>query len=153
MKSTATLLKKPPNLLRKDSWTKQFSGNHQDNGTSSAKHLLQSPFFLSGNNLSFKLKLYYNVQDLNCRPKILQQRDSNTDSLTGNFLKFLKKSFVFRVCLLVGSLLVKLKTITFCFKLHIFHDHMNTVSIDKFIFRNIVGGYQNKNPLQTFLCG
>lgn len=94
MKSTATLLKKPPNLLRKDSWTKQFSGNHQDNGTSSAKHLLQSPFFLLGNNLSFKLKLYYNVQDLNCRPKILQQRDSKTDFLSKNFLEFLRKSLV-----------------------------------------------------------
>ena len=47
-------------------------------------------------------------------PKILQQRHSKIEFFPENFQEFLMESLVFRARLLIGSPLLKLKTITMC---------------------------------------
>ena len=54
---------------------------------------------------------------------MLQQGDPNTDFLSDNFLKLLNESLVFRAPLVVGSSLLKFKTITMCFK-HVFCNNL-----------------------------
>ena len=96
-----------------------LSVNCHSNRTHWAKHLWQTSF-LKFNPILAALDFTTELQDLTCKPNILQQRDSTTDFLSENFLKFLKKSLNIGACLLVTSFLLKLKTIAICFKLHIF---------------------------------
>ena len=63
------------------------------------------------------------MQVLDHRPETLQQTGSSADILSEVFSKTFRKNLVFRACLIVGFSLLRLKTITVCFKLNIFHNN------------------------------
>ena len=87
-------------------------------------------------NLNFDTEL----QVVNCRTTILQQGDSNTDFLRGISKTFKGKLF-YITRLMVRSFLLKLKSTTMCFELHIFYSNLQK------------NAHQNRNPAQTFLWG
>ena len=69
--------------------------------------------------------------------------------ILGIFWNFWRKRF--RVRVVIRSLLIMLNTITMCLKNLIFFTiTWRSTSMDKFILRNIVGCYQNKNSSQNF---
>ena len=63
------------------------------------------------------------MQVLDHRPETLQQAGSSADFLSEVFSKTFREDLVFRACLIVGSILLRLKTVTICFKLNIFHNN------------------------------
>ena len=71
----------------------------------------------------------------------------------GYFPKHSKKSIVFRACLVPGSFLLRLKTITMCFEPNIFRNNLTGNVYKQFFLKNIVDSYQNRNQSQTFLWG
>ena len=71
-------------------------------------------------SLNFTTKL----QVVKCRTKVWQHGDFNTNFLPESFPKLLKKSLIFRGRLVIGSFLLKLYTVTVCFKLNVFHNNL-----------------------------
>ena len=73
-----------------------------------------------------------------------------TNFLYKSFLKTSKrKSLVFVACLVIGSFLSKLKTVTKCFELNILYTKLKDKVYGQCYFRNIVCCNKNKNPSRT----
>ena len=64
------------------------------------------------------------VQIIIHRLKNLQQWDPKTDFLSENFMKLLKRSLVFRACVVVGPFSLKLKSLTMSFESDISNDNL-----------------------------